>query len=225
MQTHTTLMKRTARILAIVPLAVCVGLVARVPAAHAMTPEQRTEQGVVKLETPSVNYYWSVKFGQYRLRYSAPRHVYYYDPGEGNTGCGSTTQYPNNSFYCAADHNIYLDLNWNQRELNAYGDGAAAFIYAHEWGHHIQYLDRWWAYEHGTNTRIELNADCEAGMYFRYGVRSGLMNAGDYQEARTWAYHHGGAPGSSHGTGLQRLQWFDYGYQTGSLPDCNRVFG
>jgi uncharacterized protein len=220
---HKIVIKRTLSIAASLALAAGVGLAARVPAAQAMAPTQRTEAGVVNHTAKSINRYWAIRFAKYRLTYSAPRGIYFYHPGEWNTACGSTADQHNNSFYCPRDRNIYLEVRWNQRQINVYGDGAAAFIFAHEWGHHIQKLDGWWDYENGDNAQLELNADCEAGMYFRYGVGKGILSSHDYREARTWKYNNGGGD-LSHGTGLQRLQWFDYGYQTGNLGACNAIF-
>ena len=73
------------------------------------------------------------------------------------------------------------------------------------------------------NARLELNADCLAGMYFRSGIANGILNSGDYTEAYNWAYYHAGVDGS-HGTPQLRAAWFKYGYQTNSLTSCNGVF-
>ena len=214
---------RLARCIASAIIVASTALSLGVATANAMTPAQITESGVVNSTWNSINYYWSQKLPSYGIKSYFRPGIYYYDPGSWNTGCGNTSAYPDNSFYCSGDHNIYLDYNWNQRQLNAYGDGAAAFIFAHEWGHHIQKVDGWWDYEKGSNARVELNADCLAGMYLRYGVSSGLLSSADYSEARNWAYNNAGADGS-HGTGLLRTQWLDYGYSNGSLPACNAVF-
>lgn len=223
-----TLIRNTKLVRTILVLAVAVvaAMSIGVAKAQALTPEQTTEKGVVNLTWNSINSYWAQKLPTYGINNYFDPGGYYYDPGSWTThGCGSTDDASNvnNSFYCPPDHNIYLDYNWNQSQINSYGDGAAAFILAHEWGHHIQSVDGWWGHYGSDNARLELNADCLAGMYFRSGIANGILNSGDYTEAYNWAYYHAGVDGS-HGTPQLRAAWFKYGYQTNSLTSCNGVF-
>ena len=144
-----TLIRNTKLVRTILVLAVAVvaAMSIGVAKAQALTPEQTTEKGVVNLTWNSINSYWAQKLPTYGINNYFDPGGYYYDPGSWTThGCGSTDDASNvnNSFYCPPDHNIYLDYNWNQSQINSYGDGAAAFILAHEWGHHIQSVDGWW---------------------------------------------------------------------------------
>lgn len=153
-------------------------------------------------------------------------------------------------FYCPADERVYIDLGFYRElrsRLGAPGDFAQAYVIAHEIGHHLQNLlgasDR----VHrapaqaqrgatGLSVRLELQADCYAGVWAHASEQRQLLEAGDIEEALTAAAAIGDdrlqtmtrgtvRPESfSHGTSAQRVRWFRRGYQTGDPAQCD-TFG
>lgn len=155
-------------------------------------------------------------------------------------------------FYCPNDKKAYLDTAFFatlSRQLGAKGDFAAAYVIAHEVAHHVQdelgILEqanqvRAQASETQSNAisvRIELQADCFAGIWARYAENKlGTIEPGDIAEAMGAASRIGDdtlqrnagrrpMPDSfTHGTSEQRQRWFATGYQSGELDACN-TFG
>jgi predicted metalloprotease len=152
-------------------------------------------------------------------------------------------------FYCPADQKVYIDLAF-YRDLKdrfaAPGDFAQAYVIAHEIGHHVQNLlgisERVrQAQQRGSQSegnalsvRLELQADCLAGIWAHHANRSrGILEQGDVEEALNAASQIGDdrmqmrgrgyvAPESfTHGSGEQRVRWFRTGLQSGQLAQCN----
>jgi predicted metalloprotease len=165
--------------------------------------------------------------------------------GNVNSGCG-----PANSgmgpFYCPADRNVYLDASFFDdlsRRFGAPGDFAAAYVIAHEVGHHIQTVlgisadvqkARRQASEaqgNGLSVRQELQADCLAGVWAHHN--RDLLESGDIEEGLRAAEAIGddtlqrGAgqrinPESfTHGTSAQRMRWLQRGLQSGQMNSCD----
>ncbi len=200
--------------------------------AKALNPQEQTSIGnVVDYTWWDLHRFWTLNFNTWGWRYSYPG-VRYFNPGpytNFNTGtnCGSTSD---NTFiydsgvYCTADRSIYVNVNNAQGLVNTNKDGTAAFLIAHEFAHHIAHLQG--RFLGKMLKERELNADCLAGMYFKYGMRySGLLNATDLAEARYGIYQRFGGDSAGHGTWSERLAWFDYGYATYDIGACNRTFG
>ncbi|MDM9631616.1 KPN_02809 family neutral zinc metallopeptidase [Robiginitalea aurantiaca] len=148
-------------------------------------------------------------------------------------------------FYCPGDEKLYLDMSFfdeMDRQMNAPGDFAQAYVIAHEVGHHIQNLmgitdrmDQMRGQMSKTefnkySVRLELQADFLAGVWAHHSQEmSQMMEAGDLQEALNAAYAIGDdrlqkqqrgfvVPDSfTHGTSEQRMRWFKKGYDTGDL--------
>jgi hypothetical protein len=178
---------------------------------------------------------------QARLRYSPPTLVIY--SGQISSACGyaSSAMGP---FYCPGDQKLYLDFAFFdelKREFRAPGDFAAAYVIAHEVGHHVQNLlgtmDR--VQRAGNNSRLsvalELQADCYAGVWARFAQQQGVVETGDFEEAiraagavgddmiqrRTQGYV---VPDSfTHGSSQQRMQWFTRGIQSGDMKQCETL--
>jgi predicted metalloprotease len=152
-------------------------------------------------------------------------------------------------FYCPGDKKVYLDtafFSTMAHELGAKGDFAMAYVVAHEVGHHVQDVlgilgqaneIRAQVSEVESNdisVRIELQADCLAGIWAR-GVRDqfGAVEKGDFEEAVNAAKRIGDdtlqrnagrvpMPESfTHGTSAQRSKWFQVGLRSGQLNDCD----
>ena len=102
-------------------------------------------------------------------------------------------------------------------------DFAIAFIVAHEWGHHVQHLNR----VRMSSIRLELQADCLAGMWAYSAWDRKLVEPGDIEEAVTIAGYMGDRPNvkpndpTAHGTSTQRIRWFRRGYDSGSADRCD----
>jgi predicted metalloprotease len=163
-----------------------------------------------------------------------------------NTGCGSASSAVG-PFYCPADQRVYLDLSFYrdmEQQLQASGDFAWAYVIAHELGHHVQQ-------ELGTSgevqrirqedpdraneasVRLELQADCYAGVWAQTVFQSGQLQRGDIEEAMTASEAVGDDrlqrqagrrvdPDSfTHGSSAQRRAWFDRGRSRGEPADCD----
>jgi predicted metalloprotease len=153
-------------------------------------------------------------------------------------------------FYCPLDETIYLDLaffNELDRQFEAPGDFAQAYVLAHEIGHHVQHqagtADRVRA-EQRNNPRqanalsvaMELQADCYAGVWGNATARRDLLESGDVEEAlgaasaigddRIQAQTEGSVRPETftHGSAAQRVQWFRRGLESGN-PDACDTFG
>ncbi len=151
-------------------------------------------------------------------------------------------------FYCPGDRKVYLDLTFLdelQRRYSAPGDFAAAYVIAHEVGHHVQTISgiasqvrqaQQRADEREANAlqvRMELQADCYAGVWAHHAQGRNLLEAGDVQEAMGAAAAVGDdtlqkqATGRvvpdafTHGSAEQRQRWFMAGYRDGTPNACD----
>ncbi|WP_273688390.1 neutral zinc metallopeptidase [Ketogulonicigenium vulgare] len=152
-------------------------------------------------------------------------------------------------FYCPTDQSIYLDtdfFNVLAQQLGATGDFAAAYVIAHEVGHHVQDLlgvldqtnaaraQMGQADANAVSVMVELQADCFAGIWAAHAETSlGTIEVGDVAEAMNAAARIGddvlqGAAGQAvrpdsftHGSAAARQQWFTTGYEAGTLESCN----
>lgn len=182
---------------------------------------------------------------QANTRYQPPRLVLFTNVDR--SGCG-TAQAAMGPFYCPEDKKVYLDLSFfqeMQRKLGGGGDFAYAYVIGHEVGHHIQNLIgilpkanqlRERSSEREANAisvRIELQADCFAGVWAHNVQAMGRVEAGDVEEAIKTASAIGDdrlqkasrgqvVPDSfTHGSSAQRTRWFNTGLRTGSMQSCD----
>ena len=189
---------------------------------------------------------WRAQFQAQGAQYQDPKLVLF--RGATPTACG-TGQTAMGPFYCPGDQKVYIDLAFYQTlrdRLGAPGDFAQAYVIAHEVGHHVQNLlgitgkldaQRGRISEARMNAlsvRLELQADCLAGVWAHHAQRSRqILEQGDIEEALNAAAQIGddklqrqssGAirPESfTHGSSAQRVNWFKRGLQTGSMQQCN----
>jgi uncharacterized protein len=154
-------------------------------------------------------------------------------------------------FYCPGDEKVYLDLdflNELSQRFGAPGDFAEAYVIAHEVGHHVQKVlgieeqvsnARSGLTETQANAlsvRVELQADCFAGVWASHAQKEGVIEPGDIDEALGAASAVGDdtlqkqttghvMPDSfTHGTSAQRTRWFKAGFRSGDINDCD-TFG
>ena len=166
-----------------------------------------------------------------------------------DTGCGAATK-DAGPFYCPADSLVYLDLSfWGelQSKYGGGGDFAEAYVIAHEVGHHVQkelgITDEVERAERqnpdqvkgadGLSVRVELQADCLAGVWAHTQYAKGSLQSGDIEEAINAATAVGddsiqrSAVGRvqpdtfTHGTSTQRVKWFRTGFDSGSSDHCD----
>lgn len=158
------------------------------------------------------------------------------------SGCGSAES-ATGPFYCPGDEKVYIDLGFYdelRRRFGAPGEFAQAYVLAHEIGHHVQNIlgieRRVGANSRGADSasvHLELQADCFAGIWAHSTQQRGLLEKGDVESALGAAAAVGDdrlqkmstghvAPDSfTHGTSQQRMDWFNKGFQNGSVEACN----
>ncbi|OOF55936.1 KPN_02809 family neutral zinc metallopeptidase [Rodentibacter genomosp. 2] len=209
------------------------------------TQEEQQLAGLSKVVLADTETVWGNYFKQMGYQYQEPVMVLY--SGATSTACG-TGQSAMGPFYCPNDHKVYLDLSFYndmKNKLGAAGDSAFAYVIAHEVGHHVQNLlgvlgqvhraqqstDRKTANQ--LSVKLELQADCFAGVWANQAVKSGLFERGDEEKAFNAAEAVGDdrlqkrgqgyvVPDSfTHGTSAQRLTWFRKGLQTGNPSQCD----
>jgi len=117
--------------------------------------------------------------------------------------------------YCGADDFIYFGVSFSVFTLNQFGDGALAYVMAHEYGHNVQ-AERGAGDDRSNIVARELHADCLSGAYLRDLGQRGLLEEGDYAEAQRLAVNLGD---STHGTGRQRVNALHRGFTLGA-PSC-----
>jgi predicted metalloprotease len=198
--------------------------------------------GVVLAETEDV---WNGIFQAEGLKYEEPQLVLF--AGQVQSACGYASS-ASGPFYCPGDKKVYLDTTFFEQldsQFGASGDFAQAYVIAHEVGHHIQNLTgilpkfnqmRQSMSETEANAmsmRVELQADCFAGVWGHFTAQKGLLEQGDIEEALNAAQQIGDdtlqkrtqgyvVPESfNHGTSAQRQKWFATGLQSGKLSSCD----
>lgn len=189
---------------------------------------------------------WNELFQQSGGNYVEPKLVLFSNAVESACGYATSAVGP---FYCPQDQKVYIDLSF-YRDLkdkyNAPGDFAQAYVIAHEVGHHVQNLlgvaDKVRSLQsrasrteaNQLSVRMELQADCFAGVWGHHAQRSRqILEQGDLEEALNAASSIGDdrlqnrsqghvVPESfTHGSAAQRARWFKQGIQTGDPGQCN----
>ncbi|HKQ27065.1 MAG TPA: neutral zinc metallopeptidase [Burkholderiales bacterium] len=188
---------------------------------------------------------WSRIFRQSGSEYRAPTLVLYDGQVRSACGMGQSAMGP---FYCPGDEKLYVDLAFYrdlQTRFRAPGDFAQAYVIAHEVGHHVQKLTgsfrkmeaaRGRASQAEVNrisVRMELQADCYAGVWGYHAGTMKQLESGDIEEALNAATAIGDdrlqkqtqgrvVPESfTHGSSEQRVRWFKRGMESGRPQDCD----
>ncbi len=213
---------------------------------------QTSAQSPSQAETPEVHFVsfvlddvqssWDDEFRRLDVPYRHAKLVLYTDATQ--TGCGFG-QAATGPFYCPTDERVYIDLGFFHdlsNKLGARGQFAQAYVIAHEIGHHVQNLlgiskrvdgMRNVQGATGASVRLELQADCFAGIWAHSTQQRDLLEAGDIESAIGAAAAVGDdrlqrqatgtvSPDSwTHGSSEERMRWFRRGYDTGSIPACD----
>ncbi|MDO5738424.1 MAG: neutral zinc metallopeptidase [Eubacteriales bacterium] len=188
---------------------------------------------------------WHDLFEERGLRYEEPTLVFFSDYVQSACGLNSKATGP---FYCPADNQVYIDLSFFKelsQRFGASGDGAVAYVLAHEVGHHVQnqlgimsQVDKYRRSmsEREINkltVRLELQADYFAGVWAHYAAREGLFEPSDAEDAIEAALAIGDdhiqmqtqgrviPENFTHGTSEQRQRWFARGYKYGDIEHGN----
>ena len=191
-----------------------------------------------------VQQHWEEQFRAAGKQYDVTTLVLFEDGVQTACGAASSATGP---FYCPPDRKVYLDLGFF-RELStrfgAPGDFAQAYVVAHEFGHHVQNLlgvndqvrraqQRHPDDANELSVRLELQADCFAGVWAHSAYQEQLLEEGDLEEGLDAAAGVGDdriqkqSTGKvdphtfTHGTSAQRMEWFRKGYESGEPSSCD----
>jgi predicted metalloprotease len=206
------------------------------------SPEEERLVDFVDAVMGDIQHTWSQKLNNFQ----PTRAVLFRDSIQSACGLSSAATGP---FYCPADRKVYLDLSFFNdlhQKLGAPGDFAQAYVLAHEAGHHVQNITgtldsgpfRGSANEH--SVRVELQADCYAGVWGHEAAKPGRfaagrveLDSGDAEEGLNAAASVGDdrlqqrssgriVPESfTHGSSAQRMSWFRRGMESGDPRACD----
>ena len=215
---------------------------------RSMSPQDEEAAKFTKVILADTEDTWDAIFKDMGRQYPQPKLVMY--RGATRTACG-TGQSVMGPFYCPADSTVYIDLSFYdemRNKLGAGGDFAQGYVIAHEVGHHVQKLlgieskvrqlqqNASQAEANRLSVKMELQADCFAGVWGYNMQKQDYMETGDLQEALNAAEAIGDdrlqqqsqgrvVPDSfTHGTSQQRYTWFKRGFDSGDPAQCN-TFG
>ncbi len=211
--------------------------------ADATRPASETDRFVAKVLRTTERSWETIFTNEIGQPYQPPRLVLF--TGNVQSACGAA-QSAMGPFYCPADGKVYLDQSFFDelsRRFGAPGDFAAAYVIAHEIGHHVQNLlgvsgQAQAAQQRSSKTRanaisvqVELQADCLAGVWAK--DNAGRLEPGDVDEAMRAAAAIGDdtlqkagqgvvVPESfTHGSSAQRTKWFMRGMTLGTVAGCD----
>jgi hypothetical protein len=210
------------------------------------TPQETEARELTAVVLADTEETWSALLPKYGVQYVEPKLVLFSEAVESECGIGQSAMGP---FYCPKDQKVYLDMSFfsdlSQR-FGAPGDFAQAYVIAHEVGHHVQNLAGTagkvraaqqrmsQADANAMSVRMELQADCYAGVWAHNAARSRqLLEAGDIEEGLRAASAIGDdriqkqtqgrvVPDAfTHGSSEQRSRWFSKGLETGDPAACD----
>jgi predicted metalloprotease len=213
-------------------------------AAPANSAEEQPLVEFVSFVLDDAQNTWKAEFARRNLDYSLANLVLFRGQTRSACGTGAAEMGP---FYCSRDARVYIDLSFYEelrQRFGAPGDFAQAYVITHEIGHHVQNLlgtsdrvhaapEREQAGENGLSVRLELQADCFAGLWAKATEKRQLLEAGDIDEALRAAASIGDdrlqkqstgtvQPESfTHGTSEQRQRWFRKGYEQATIEGCD----
>jgi uncharacterized protein len=210
----------------------------------ATTPEEEKLVSFVSFVLDDAQKIWQQRIPSYR----PAKLVLFRDAVQSACGFAEAATGP---FYCPGDEKVYIDLGFYeelQRRFGAPGDFAQAYVIAHEVGHHVQTLtgiegqvrqlqQQDPSRQNELSVKMELQADCLAGVWAQSVYEAGDLEAGDLEEGlgaaaavgddRIQASAGVGVNPESwtHGSAEQRSQWFNTGFRSGDPAGCDTFGG
>jgi len=222
------------------------GVAAGAPMSTADSAAQETEVQFVSFVLDDVQSTWATILPKYGTQFTPARLVLFRNSTD--SGCGPA-QSAMGPFYCPVDQRVYLDLGFFdelKQRFGASGDAAQAYVIAHELGHHVQHLlgtdakvrqlqESNPSSANELSVRLELQADCYAGVWANSTQQRQHLEPGDVDEALTAAAAVGddriqqqetgrvNVDSFTHGSAAQRSAALKRGLSTGDPRNCNMI--
>jgi predicted metalloprotease len=216
--------------------------------APADSARQEPEVRFVSFVLDDAQQTWAKVLPQYGAQYHDAKLVLFRGATQTGCGVGQTAMGP---FYCPNDEKVYIDLDFYDELKNRFGasgDFAQAYVIAHELGHHVQHIlgtdaEVRRAQEQDPeaanpySVRLELQADCYAGVWGHSTQQRDKLEQGDLEEGLNAAAAVGddrilaqtgrrvSADNFTHGSSEQRVSWFRKGFESGDPRACDTFGG
>ena len=210
------------------------------------SPQETTLRELTAVVLADTEDTWNAILPQYGVQYVEPTLVLFSEAVQSGCGFAQSQMGP---FYCPTDQKLYIDMAFYQdlsQRFGAPGDFAQAYVIAHEVGHHVQNLvgtagkvreaqQRAGQVEaNELSVRMELQADCYAGVWANHAARSRqLLESGDVEEGlnaasaigddrlQRMSQGHVVPDAFTHGSSEQRVRWFRKGLEAGTPEACD----
>ena len=197
----------------------------------------------------NIQSFWSTLFANSGQQYTETKLVLFTQGTQSGCGQASASTGP---FYCPADQKVYIDLDFFKVLASQLGgpntDFAQAYVLAHEIGHHLQTIlgtegqvrdsqQRNPSQQNSLSVRLELQADCYAGVWGKSAFEAGKVSNTEISEALDAAASVGddriqktttgrvNPESFTHGSSEQRMRWFSKGFDTGDADACDTFSG
>ena len=219
---------------------------ASAPMTRADSAAEETEVQFISFVLDDVQNTWAKTLPQYGGRFHPARLVLFRNSTESGCGPAQSVMGP---FYCPIDERVYLDLGFFdelKQRFAASGDFAQAYVLAHELGHHVQRLlgtdarirqaqEANPSEANQLSVRLELQADCYAGVWAHSTSQRQMLEQGDVDEALNAASAVGddriqrrttgriNVDSFTHGSAAQRPEWFKRGFESGDPRNCSTL--
>ncbi len=208
------------------------------------TPEEHKEVQFVSFVLDDAQQTWAAILPKEGATYHDAKLVLFRDGVQSGCGQAQTAMGP---FYCPLDEKVYIDLGFYDElrdKFGAPGEFAQAYVLAHELGHHVQHIEgideqmRRLQKQHpdqanALSVKLELQADCYAGVWGHSTQQRQLLDPGDVQAGlqaaasvgddrmQKMSTGHVSPESFTHGTSAQRESWFKRGFDSGDPKDCD----
>ncbi len=219
---------------------------ASAPMTAADSAAEETEVQFISFVLDDVQKTWAKVLPQYGGQFHPARLVLFRNSIDSGCGPAQSVMGP---FYCPIDERVYLDLGFFdelKQRFGASGDLAQGYVLAHELGHHVQRLlgtdarvrqaqEANPSAANELSVRLELQADCFAGVWAHSTDQRRLLEQGEVDDALNAASAVGddriqerttgriNVDSFTHGSAAQRAEWFKRGFQSGDPRNCNTL--
>ena len=214
------------------------------PPAGTESPAEHKEVQFVSFVLDDAQQTWTAILPKEGLTYHDAKLVLFRDGVQSGCGQAETAMGP---FYCPLDEKVYVDLGFYDElrdKFGAPGEFAQAYVLAHELGHHVQHIEgideqmRRTQKQHpdqanALSVKLELQADCYAGVWGHSTQQRNLLDPGDIQSGlqaaasvgddrlQKMSTGHVSPESFTHGTSAQRESWFKRGFDSGDPKQCD----